>query len=91
MRCSPWTGANFSLLNRRLETDPDIPLTVIPGFEGVGDLIPQYSAIGVYNYIGNPAIEPWQTLTALHSALCTFGRDYRELTRRLRAEFGNDS
>lgn len=85
----PADFVNFSLLSRRLETDPQIPLTVIPGFEGVGDLIPEYSAIGIYNYVGNPAIEPWQTLAALYSALCAFGRDYPDLVRSLRAEFGN--
>ncbi|MFD3431306.1 hypothetical protein [Nocardia fluminea] len=79
--------ANASLLGQRLDTDPQIKLTVVPGFEGVGDLIPQYSAIGVYMYAAIPAIEPWQTLTALHSALCTFGRDYPELIAHIRREF----
>ncbi|MEV4158200.1 hypothetical protein AB0J48_34760 [Nocardia salmonicida] len=84
---APPDFANASLLGQRLDTDPQIKLTVVPGFEGIGDLIPQFSAIGVYMYAAVPAIEPWQTLTALHSALCTFGRDYPELIARIRREF----
>lgn len=82
--------ANASLLRYRLDNDPQIPLTLVPGFEGVGDLIPQYSAIGVYMYAAIPSVEPWQALTAVHAAMCTFGRDFPELIARIRGEFLND-
>ncbi|WP_036509335.1 hypothetical protein [Nocardia aobensis] len=84
----PAEFANLSLTNRRLETDPAIPLTIAPGIAGATDFVPQYEAARTYMFAVSddlPAIKA--ALEAVRSGIATYGRDYPELISRLRTEF----
>lgn len=79
--------ANASLLHHRLATDPNIPLTVIPGFAARSESIPQHTAITSYFY----AVDHPDPLNAVFEAVrftaYTYGQHYPELFHRIRTEF----
>lgn len=82
--------ANLSLINRRLESDPTIPLTIALGTAGATDFIPQYEAARTYTLAVSDDITAIRAaLEAVRTAIATHGRDYPEFINRLRTEFLN--
>ncbi|MEU1982059.1 hypothetical protein [Nocardia sp. NPDC019395] len=86
-RKRPRALANSSLAYHRLETDPTITLTVIPGFGGNSSVIPQVQALYTYEFAHHP--DPARAaFEAIRFAAETYGQRYPELISRIRTEFG---
>lgn len=84
--------ANGPQLSHRLDTDPDIPLTVIPGgYPGSKEHILQRAATTTYVYGANSTDPVKAVYEAVRFAAETYGPDYPELLRRIRTEFPCDS
>ncbi|MEU1525352.1 hypothetical protein ABZ413_24455 [Nocardia rhamnosiphila] len=85
-RKRPRALANSSLAYHRLETDPTITLTVIPGFGGNSAVVPQAEALATYEYAGSP--DPLRAaFEAIRFAAQTYGQLHPELISRIRTEF----
>ncbi|MBF6130064.1 hypothetical protein [Nocardia brasiliensis] len=79
--------ANASLLRHRVDTDPAIALTVVPGFAGNSERIPQHAAIAPYIVAVDQPDPIKAAFDAVRSTAETYGPDYRQLFDRIRTEF----
>ncbi|QIS02628.1 hypothetical protein F5X71_10130 [Nocardia brasiliensis] len=79
--------ANASLLRHRIDTDPAITLTVVPGFAGNSERIPQHTATGSYIVAVDQPDPVKAAFDAVRFTAETYGPDYRQLFDRIRTEF----
>lgn len=86
-RTPPPDFANAALAWHRLENDPHIPLTVIPGADGQPELIPQEKAITAYMCAVEGLDPAKAAFDAVRYAAAVYGRQYGELIQRLRTDF----
>ncbi|MGW4371502.1 hypothetical protein ACWEKT_38295 [Nocardia takedensis] len=78
----PAALATHALAHHRLDTDPTIELTVIPGFGARPSIVPQLEAIAAYEYARLP--HPLRAaLEAVRFAAETYGQHHRRLLTRI--------
>ncbi|RDI59040.1 hypothetical protein [Nocardia pseudobrasiliensis] len=86
-RSAPPDFANSSLARHRLDTDADIPLTLVSGLPGSSEQVQQYPAMMTYFVAVDIGDSMQAAFDAVRYAATAFGMDYPQLFARIRQEF----